>query len=959
MLVVAGVSCGGDTTQPDQPVPTTLSLNKTAVSFSSLGQTDQLTATVLDQNGNTLAGQSISFTTSATGIATVNASGLVTAIANGSATITASSGSLQGQATVTVAQVVTQLVKVTGDAQTDTVGQTLPTAIEVELRDARSNPVTGGAGGAVANAVVNFAVTAGGGAVAQAAAPVGTNGRASTAWTLGTTAGDPQSVSATLAGGSVSASFSATAVAGAADTLAIVSGTNQTGGQGSTLPDSLVVRVVDAFGNPVAGHTITWVETSGNGTLSPAGGPTDASGRARTEWTLGPGTGMQTAEAQAGSGVNGSPAAFTATAVNLTIAAVSPDTLVEGAAATIDGSGFDPTPANNMVMIGGTAAVVTAASVSQLTVTVPTFDCRPARDVNVQVTVGGANSNSVSRRLHPPAFLSLAAGEQTIVQSPANFCLQLRPSTSGGDVYMVGVGAAAETPTSTMAFTISAETGGAPTAPPALVTDGAARPSAAGGRVGAASTAIPDGAAQLVAMQRRSEGTLRDWERRTLSQLRPPASNVGRTRAAIAQVPPNLGDTIQYRVLTNASDPCNSFAQITTVVRAVGTAGVWVTDINNPTTDSLTLAEIQAYRDTFDLHIYARDTLYFGTPSDIDNNQRVVIVLTIEVNKIPQGFAGFVFSGDLFSRSQCASSDTGEIFYAHVPDPGNVAGTGARSKSNILFQMPSLIAHEFTHNIQQSRRLIVHGSNTGLTSWEAEGQATLAEEVVGHSVLGNAQGQNYTSVTARQGQGARWYGATFDQVGLYFGRQSGGGKAANAPELCTLFGSTSLSTPCNAFHFYGASWAFQRFVSDRFGAGYTGGEAQLHRDVISLNPTLQGRANWEALLGVDFDSLFSQWGGMLYADDRILTAAPQLQMTSWNLFEIMNSYGSTDFQLIPVDRAFGAFSDSRSVRGGSNAYTRITASVGPRPALAIKVRDGSGAVLGTGMAPQVWIVRQQ
>jgi hypothetical protein len=419
-----------------------------------------------------------------------------------------------------------------------------------------------------------------------------------------------------------------------------------------------------------------------------------------------------------------------------------------------------------------------------------------------------------------------------------------------------------------------------------------------------------------------------------------------------------VGDTVVFRVPDADGNACTGFKEITTVVQAVGTAGIWHRDIANPTADSLTTPDVQAYSDTFDMFIYPQDTLYFGPPSDIDANSRVEIVLSIEVNKFSGGIAGFVFGGDLFSRTVCASSDSSEVFYGHVPDPGNVATTGARSKASILFQMPSLIAHEFTHNIQSSRRLVLFGG-TSMQSWEAEGQAMLAQEVVGHSVLGNTTGQNYTSSTALSGQGDRWYGQGFDLLTEYFGRLPGGGKAPGAPELCTLFGTVSLSTPCDPFHFYGASWSFQRYVSDRFGPTRMGGETQLHRDLVSQNPGLSGAENWEAVLGLSLDTLHTRWAAMLYGDGRVTGLEAAMAMSSWDLFEILGSYPSDEFRLIPLERSFADFNDARSVRGGSTAYTRISSAAGARPALAVKVRDSGGGVLGTTLEPRLWVLRTQ
>jgi hypothetical protein len=457
-----------------------------------------------------------------------------------------------------------------------------------------------------------------------------------------------------------------------------------------------------------------------------------------------------------------------------------------------------------------------------------------------------------------------------------------------------------------------------------------------------------------------AEQKIRQWEREYLDPVRNPSLQTAPARASAATMaPPNVGDTLHLHVPDVDGSACDSIG-IDVVVKVVGSAGIFVTDLNNPATDSLTDAEIQAQSTTFDLNIYDADTTYFGPPSDLDANQRVFVVLTIEVNKFLGGaIAGFVFSGDLFSVLSCASSDQGELFYGHVPDPANVAGTTARSKNSVLLQMPSLIAHEFAHNIQQSRRIVL-ATGTHLASWESEGQATLAEEVVGHDILGNSPGNDYDASTALTGAGNGWYRGAFSQLARYYGWDTGSGRNANAPEECTLFGSGSLnnSTVCEPFWFYGASWSFQRYVADRFGPSYPGGETALTRDWIDANPTLNGVANVEALLGVQMDNVFARWAAMHYVDGRVATADPSLLMSSWDIDDVMNGISAAAAPLAPTARAFGGFSATETIRGGSTAYSLL--SVGAtRPALALRVRDLSDAVLGTAMRPQLWIVRVQ
>ena len=120
-------ACGGS----EPRIPTTVSVSPVAVSLTALGQTQQLVPSVTDQNGNSLAGASVSWSSTNTAVATVSQSGVVTAIGTGSGDIIATSGSATGTAAVTVVQAPAQLLKVSGDAQTATAGTTLPAPLVI------------------------------------------------------------------------------------------------------------------------------------------------------------------------------------------------------------------------------------------------------------------------------------------------------------------------------------------------------------------------------------------------------------------------------------------------------------------------------------------------------------------------------------------------------------------------------------------------------------------------------------------------------------------------------------------------------------------------------------------------------------------------------------------------------------------------------------------------------------
>jgi len=86
---------------PPPPVVTTLTVSPASVSVA-VGANSTLQATVKDQSGNVMTGQTVTWSSNNTGVATVNSSGVVTGVAAGSATITATSSGKSGTSAITV-----------------------------------------------------------------------------------------------------------------------------------------------------------------------------------------------------------------------------------------------------------------------------------------------------------------------------------------------------------------------------------------------------------------------------------------------------------------------------------------------------------------------------------------------------------------------------------------------------------------------------------------------------------------------------------------------------------------------------------------------------------------------------------------------------------------------------------------------------------------------------------------
>ncbi len=79
-----------------------IDIDPSSVTLSSVGATEQLTATVYDENSDIISGATVAWASSDTSVATVSLSGLVTAVADGSANITASSDTISASIQVTV-----------------------------------------------------------------------------------------------------------------------------------------------------------------------------------------------------------------------------------------------------------------------------------------------------------------------------------------------------------------------------------------------------------------------------------------------------------------------------------------------------------------------------------------------------------------------------------------------------------------------------------------------------------------------------------------------------------------------------------------------------------------------------------------------------------------------------------------------------------------------------------------
>ncbi|MEX2281418.1 MAG: Ig-like domain-containing protein [Gemmatimonadota bacterium] len=627
---------------------------------------------------------------------------------------------------------------------------------------------------------------------------------------------------------------------------------------------------------------------------------------------------------------------------------INPATLVEGQSATLTGSGFSATAASNSVTIDGVAALVTQASATTLTVTVPSFDCRPKGNASVIVNTGGASSNTIAHPVSPASFVALTVGQQTVISGASARCLQF-DATTATERYVVGVQSISETVATLTPVTVSAgvPTGSISSEPLAVAS---LRPTGP-----AINSALESEASAR--WRQHLESTAANYERQR-AFLEPIAASA-RMRSSFATVPSvpgtvQEGQQIMVRIPNYSGNTCTQSSNLTVNVRKITAQAVFLEDIGNPA--PLDQSVYDQAGSNF-ATIYGIDVDNFGAPSDVDGNARIAIVVTKEVNRITNAPLGFVSFGDLFTSTQCPASNEGEVFYMRAPDPSAQFGT-AYTIANLTGDFTHLLAHEFAHIIQGSRRRAVGAPF--MVSWLAEGLATAAQEVAGFQMIGLLSGQNYGRNTVYTTLGAdprNFFGYMGDYL-AYFGFDFQGNKVNATPEECSWVGSTAATGhpgPCSfAIRLmYGLPWSLIKFTIDR-NLGGAANQKQYLRAFSDYTGGGGGFAELQGVLNRPIASMLNEWAPMLYIDNRY-PAASAFQYANWNLRDIAAAWQTPNADLNPRLRGFAAFNDAFNVRAGSSAYYEISGT--GRPTTAIRFRDGAGSPLPAFVT--VWAVRVQ
>ena len=415
---------------------------------------------------------------------------------------------------------------------------------------------------------------------------------------------------------------------------------------------------------------------------------------------------------------------------------------------------------------------------------------------------------------------------------------------------------------------------------------------------------------------------LRDRERRDLTPLIPSArawrrgaSTGGALRNAIPSVA-NVGDLIDLNA--NADIACSQPRIRTGRVVAVTNKAIVVADTGNPA-GGYTSAEYQSIGVTFDTLVDPMDERYFGAPSDIDNNGRVVIFFTKAVNDLTpvsssSFVGGFFFGRDLFPTQStpalvgCPGSNVGEMFYLMVPDPSR---TSAFSKTNVTRVAISTLAHEFQHLINASRRLYINTAADDFEEvWLNEGLSHIAEELLFYESSKLQPRANIDVATIRRSQ---TFVDAFNNTMLgNFGRYDS--YLEKPSEFSPFSSNDSLETR-------GATWSFLRYAADQIAT--SDGDIWFRL----VNSTTTGFANLAQVLGGDVMGMARNWALSVATDD-LAGVARTYQQPSWNFRDIYTVLLSSTVFPLATQTLSSASATTGDLTAGSGAYVRFGAPTG-------------------------------
>lgn len=806
-----------------------------------------------------------------------------------------------------------------------TVGEELDAPVAVRVTDAFGNPTPGIA--------VSWSVTEGEGTVDPAGATTDADGRATTQWTLGTSAGSEHEVRAEVEELDP-VTFRAEAEAGPlAEVLVTPSDPSVEAGESV----SLEVSLQDAYANALPDRPVTWESDLEEVATVTAEGvvETSAPGPVEVRASVDDLTGTTTVTVLA--------------SFPPVLSGVDPTTLTAGETVTITGNGFSPVADFNRVRIDGVQAEVVAATDSELQVQVPppsAFPCRETQQVSLELTVPDLSTASL-RSLSVAERVSLSPGESMVLADTETARCSEIIRTTNNATYLFSVFDGSDEPTDSTTFRLQGEGLGSENAPSfARLATGETLSSvaAAPGRVDAQTSGlgsdVRSGSARLDLLERSRE-LYRRLGGASASPGAPTSVSTTPSRGPSgAADPPSVGEVLSLRV-PGPDDLCGDYIQVEARVTYSGDRAVVLEDVASPLATQMD-ARFEDVGEEFEETMFPILETYFGDPlamdEALDGTGQIYMLFTPVLND-RAGITGFVNSGDFFAREDCAASNERSIFYAWVPET-------AAEVSDWYWEIRATAMKESKHLTSIAERMS-RDADALEETWLEEATGRIAEELYAREVFGYGQGDNTTyseSIACEQNcvdeprVMLEHFGELYDYL--------------EAPHTFSLLGPTSEGETT----FSSSAWFFVRWALDHYG----GPEADFLQTLVQ-DGSRTGIENLEARTGRDFGDMLGTWTLSIVMDEQD-PEDPELAHPSWNLRDIYSGLNQNLPQSFPAEFPlagwqfnYGEFDQAFEVQGGSAAFFSLVGQSQGQQLLELLALDGGDAPSNLGLA----IVRVQ
>jgi len=694
--------------------------------------------------------------------------------------------------------------------------------------------------------------------------------------------------------------------------MRVVQGDGQAAEPGALLPLPLEVRIQRrGSGSAVEGVKVRWKIFDGTGaTVDSPVSETDSLGLAVARLTLGPALGVYQVQAFV-RGMESSPAEFWAEAILVPeFTQISSDPVQAGDTLLIHGSNFSLDRDRNVVTFSGVRGRVVSSSPTELHVEVPR--CLLARDYQLRVQIGTLTTD--------PALLEVAGGgssllldrgEDRVLDASEGFaCLHL-PSAPGS-LYLVVPHSTGTVGGAKHGFSLVG-----------LTSDGMSPAPSLPGPLGP----------ELILGPGRKLGPVLDARDRWGERLRaleaellaegsptPPGESLEAPPLRGPSPLPDLGDKRNFKVLNID----NEFDRVTARVRYISDHSLVYLDEKVPS-GGFTDLDLAALALEFEEPVYPTITGAYGHESDLDDNDRVIILFTPAVNRLTEpgsdGFVGgFFFGLDLLIGRK--GSNEGEVFYAMVPDPRGEEGP-VIGKYTALNTIPAVLAHEFEHMVHFNQRILLRGAESQEALWLSEALAQMAEDLVG-AVFEEA----HRPAKAYQYRAGNWIRAR---------------RFLEDPGQVSALASVPPGTLAER----GAGWLLLKQVSGR------SDQETLLRVLVSS--ALTGTENLTEAVGLGWEKLVADWTGSLFLDGTGVPVRPELRVSGVNLRAVLSGSDGA-YPLKPL--AFGEESSlfSGTLWPSAPNYFIISPPVG---GVVLSASGPMGGLPEAAMGLQVLVVRLQ